>query len=103
MISPGGDLLLAPGNCGNVPLGSTFSSWYYWGHGRVGPYFVVWFDFLAIDGIENTSSYVSHDGKILNAACESIKVRPFGANSTYSLTPTTGSPSGCDIELLVGY
>ncbi|KAL7929170.1 hypothetical protein V8C35DRAFT_200216 [Trichoderma chlorosporum] len=88
-------------NWGNTPMGSTFRSW-YWGHGRAGPYSVVWFDYLAVDGTEYISSYVARDGKILNAACEGIKVRPFGANSTYPPTPTTGSPSGYDIELLVG-
>ncbi|KAL6823680.1 hypothetical protein V8C40DRAFT_248574 [Trichoderma camerunense] len=89
-------------NWGNVPMGSTFRSW-YWGHGRAGPYSVVWFDFLAVDGTEYKSSYVARDGKILNAACEGIKVRPFGANSTYPPTTTTGSPSGFNIELLVGH
>ncbi|KAK4063585.1 hypothetical protein Trihar35433_8293 [Trichoderma harzianum] len=89
-------------NWGNVPMGSTFRSW-YWGHGRAGPYSVVWFDFLAVDGTEYKSSYVARDGKILNAACEGIKVRPFGANSIYPPTATTGSPSGFNIELLVGH
>jgi hypothetical protein len=88
-------------NWGDVPLGSTFSSW-YWGHGRAGPYSVVWFDLLTVNGTEYRSSYVAHCGKILNAACDGIKVRPFGANSSYPPTPTTGSPSGYDIELLVG-
>ncbi|KAK4076545.1 uncharacterized protein Triagg1_4148 [Trichoderma aggressivum f. europaeum] len=89
-------------NWGNVPTGSTFRSW-YWGHGQAGPNSVVWFEFLAVNGTEYKSSYAAHDGKILNAACEGIKIRPFGANSTYPPNATTGSPSAYNIELLVGH
>lgn len=61
-------------------------SW-YWGHGRLGPYSIVWFSYLALDDPTNTtyvSSYVAKDGKPLVSACNStiLSVRPVGRPGT---------------------
>ncbi|KAJ7145567.1 hypothetical protein C8R44DRAFT_601176 [Mycena epipterygia] len=76
------------------------ASW-YWGHGRVGPYSIVWFDFLDITGTEFVSAYAAKDGKIVAASCTlgSIAVRPTGQNSTYPPVISTGNPSGYHINL----
>jgi hypothetical protein len=76
------------------------ASW-YWGHGRVGPYSVVWFDFLALNGTEYVSAYAAEDGVIIAASCESnsIRVRPTGQNATYPPVLSTGTPSGYHITL----
>ncbi|KAJ7268380.1 hypothetical protein C8J57DRAFT_1181335 [Mycena rebaudengoi] len=75
-------------------------SW-YWGHGRVGPYSVVWFDFLGLDGLEYVSAYAAKAGKIVVASCgaKSIRVRPVGRNSTYPPTISSKRPDGYHITL----
>ncbi|KAF7360020.1 hypothetical protein MVEN_00729600 [Mycena venus] len=79
---------------------SNVASW-YWGHGRLGPYSIVWFDFLALNGTEYLSAYAAKDGKIIAASCESnsIRVRPIGQNATYPPVLSTGPPSGYHITL----
>ncbi|KAJ7124603.1 hypothetical protein C8R43DRAFT_1030984 [Mycena crocata] len=74
------------------------ASW-YWGHGRVGPYSIVWFDYLALDGTEHVSAYAAQNGAIVAAGCDlpSTRVRPTGKNSTYPTYPpvrSTPKPSG---------
>lgn len=78
---------------------SVMQSW-YWGHANMGPYTLVWFDALHRDGQEYTSGYVSKNGIIQLASCEPGRhsVRPWGANSTYPPTMTSGRAQG--IELL---
>ncbi|KAK3937747.1 Hydroxyneurosporene dehydrogenase [Diplogelasinospora grovesii] len=80
-------------NWGVVPFVSVVQSW-YWGHGRLGPYSVVWFDTLARDGNEYGSAYVAYDGKVIEAGCgtDTLSARPFGKNSTYPPTPAIGAP-----------
>ncbi|CAI7630281.1 unnamed protein product [Penicillium pancosmium] len=61
-------------------------SW-YWGHGRLGSYSIVWFSYLAINDPTNTtyvSSYVARDGEILVDACDVslLTVRPTGSPNT---------------------
>lgn len=62
---------------------------WYWGHGRLGPYSIVWFDALVPDGTESLSAHVSLNDRILVSSCTGIKVRPLG-NATYP--PKTGDP-----------
>ncbi|CEN61980.1 hypothetical protein ASPCAL08623 [Aspergillus calidoustus] len=84
--------------------GRTFSEAFiasYWGHGRLGDYVVVWVDALAADGSNHVSAYVSKDGEILTAQCGGIKVRPYGDNSTYPPTTTSGSPTGFEIQITI--
>lgn len=75
-------------------------SW-YWGHGHLGPYSIVWFDALSIDGTESVSAYVALDGKIIFAACTGITVRPLG-NSNYPPKVNDKTPEGFSIEIDVG-
>ncbi|KAJ7614743.1 hypothetical protein DFH06DRAFT_1286249 [Mycena polygramma] len=90
-------------NWSDLPLVSNLASW-YWGHGRIGPYSIVWFDFLALNGTEYVSAYASKDNLILASSCEpgSIRVRPTGKNSTYPPHISTGPPSGYNITLDLG-
>lgn len=61
----------------------SIGSW-LWGHGRLGPYSIVFFDILSPNGTEFVSMYAARDGQIITANCArtSIKVRPSAANST---------------------
>ena len=70
---------------GNQPIVQNLANWVF-GHGRVGPYSIVWFDILDSNGTEYISSYAAKDGRIVAAQCSGIKVRPIGANSTYPPT-----------------
>jgi hypothetical protein len=74
------------------------NSW-YWGHGRLGPYSLVWFDIIGADGNEYVSSYASLDGEIIASSCSGIKVRPTGSNSQYPPVIGSGNPEGFYIEL----
>lgn len=67
----------------------------------MGPYSIVWFDFLDTTGTEFVSAYAAKDGKIVAASCTlgSIAVRPTGQNSTYPPVISTGDPSGYHISL----
>ncbi|KFY13988.1 hypothetical protein V491_06190 [Pseudogymnoascus sp. VKM F-3775] len=77
---------------------------WYWGHGRLGPYSIVWFDVLGKDGTEYFSSYAAKDGMIIASQCGdgSIKVRPTGHNSEYPPKITSGNPEGLHIDLDLG-
>ncbi|KAK2765076.1 hypothetical protein FQN54_008775 [Arachnomyces sp. PD_36] len=46
-------------NWSPVPFDPALETW-YWGHARVGPYSVVWFDIVRGDGERYISSYVSY-------------------------------------------
>ncbi|KAF8855113.1 hypothetical protein BDZ45DRAFT_746763 [Acephala macrosclerotiorum] len=46
------------------PFTDNDASW-SWGHGRVGGYFLVWFDFLAANRTEYVSAYVSKNDGII--------------------------------------
>ncbi|KAJ7693083.1 hypothetical protein B0H17DRAFT_981939 [Mycena rosella] len=87
-------------NWGNELFTTNIAVW-YWGHGRLGPYSIVWFDFFALDGREYVSSYAAKDGRIIAASCapNSIRVRPTGENSTFPPVLSTGNPSGYHITL----
>jgi hypothetical protein len=74
------------------------NSW-YWGHGRLGPYSLVWFDIIGADGNEYVSGYASLYGKIIASSCSGIKVRPTGSNSQYPPVIGSGNPGGFYIEL----
>lgn len=84
-------------------------SW-YWGHGRLGPYSIVWFSYLALDDPTNTtyvSSYVARDGEVLVSACDSslLTVRPFGSPGTTGgrYPPRVGDvPDGFRLEFDLG-
>ncbi|KAJ6617202.1 hypothetical protein B0H10DRAFT_1914609 [Mycena sp. CBHHK59/15] len=79
------------------------ASW-YWGHGRLGPYSIVWFDFLDRTGTEFVSAYAARNGKIVAASCAlgSITVRPTGPNATYPPVISSPNPTGYHIDLDLG-
>ncbi|KAJ5283089.1 hypothetical protein N7497_001745 [Penicillium chrysogenum] len=73
-------------NWSDQPFIDSVQSW-YWGHGRLGPYSIVWFSYLAIDDPSNAtyvSSYVARDGELLISACDPsiLTVRPVGSPGT---------------------
>ncbi|KAK9454614.1 hypothetical protein V1511DRAFT_460829 [Dipodascopsis uninucleata] len=78
-------------NWSDMPFVSAVSSW-YWGHGRLGPYSLVYFDTLGTDGKEYLSGYLALDGKIVSSKCSGVKVRPIG--SPYPPTVTDDPPEG---------
>lgn len=88
-------------NWGDRPIGYAVSSW-TWGHARLGPYSLVWYDALDWKGTEYVSGYVAKHGKILMNSCEpqAVSARPWGANNTYPPVVGTGSPQG--LELVFG-
>ncbi|CAG8890342.1 unnamed protein product [Penicillium egyptiacum] len=84
-------------------------SW-YWGHGRLGPYSIVWFSYLAINDPTNAayvSSYIAKDGELLVSACEPsiLTVRPIGSPGTTGgrYPPRMGDiPDGFRLEYDLG-
>jgi hypothetical protein len=66
---------------------------WYWGHARVGPYSLVWFDAINWEDTETFSAYISRDGEIVSASCEetSVRVRPYGNDTGDTFPPTTTS------------
>ncbi|KAI9816472.1 MAG: hypothetical protein M1827_001604 [Pycnora praestabilis] len=89
-------------NWSDRPFVASVGSW-TWGHGRLGPYSLVWFDSLTPNGTEYVSAYASLSGTILTASCTlaGLSVRPFGANATYPPTPA-GNPTGFNISMDLG-
>lgn len=84
---------------------SNVASW-YWGHGRLGPYQIVWFSTLTpssnVEGSEYVSAYVSKNGKLITASCapNSAKVRP---DTAYPPTQSTPQPTAFSLELDLGH
>jgi hypothetical protein len=92
---------LAVENWGTTPFTEHASAW-YWGHGRLGPYSVVWFDTVTPTGEEYVSAYVSKDGEIVYAHNSNLTVRPTGAITTFP--PVVGDePAGLAIQIDMGY
>ncbi|KAL4810354.1 hypothetical protein BDV18DRAFT_130823 [Aspergillus unguis] len=85
-------------NYGNQPFSQAFMAT-YWGHGRIGEYAIVWADTLVPNGDNYVSAYVARDGEIVTAQCEGIQVRPYGDNSTYPPTTSSGTPTGVRMEI----
>ncbi|KAJ7461326.1 hypothetical protein B0H11DRAFT_1736097 [Mycena galericulata] len=85
------------------PFITSLASW-YWGHGHIGPYSLVWFDLLDTSGTEHVSAFLSENGRIIFASCApgSISVRPTGpgrVNATYPPVLSTPDPEGYRIVL----
>ena len=61
-----------------------------WGHGRLGPYSVVWYNLLDYSGAESRRSYVVEDGEVLLVSCDSdaLIVRQKGGKAAWP--PVTG-------------
>lgn len=90
-------------NWGDRPFVESTEQW-YWGHARLGPYSLVWFDALDLAGTEYVSGYVSSDGQALLSSCASnaVVARPWGANDTYPPTITTGLMQGMEVRFDLG-
>ncbi|KAL4863648.1 hypothetical protein BDV12DRAFT_177276 [Aspergillus spectabilis] len=80
-------------NFGEQNFGSNVGSW-YWGHGRLGEYSVVWFDGLTPERQNFVSAYVARNNEILIAQCSGVTVRPYGEDATYPPLISTEPPSG---------
>ncbi|KAJ5705533.1 hypothetical protein N7536_001222 [Penicillium majusculum] len=96
-------------NWSDQPFVDSVHSW-YWGHGRLGPYSIVWFSYLAIDDPTNAtyvSSYIAKDGEVLVSACDLsiLTVRPIGSPGTTGgrYPPRVGDlPEGFRLEYDLG-
>lgn len=87
---------------GVIGLNESVTSW-YWGHGRLGPYSIVWFDALAKDGKEYFSSWISMNGTAVFQSCKdkSVVVRPWMKDDTDPVYPPKSgdpAPDGYDIR-----
>ncbi|KAK9453370.1 hypothetical protein V1511DRAFT_505523 [Dipodascopsis uninucleata] len=82
-------------NWGDKSFVSVVKSW-YWGHGRLGPYSVVFFDSIGTDGKEYVSGYLAKDGEILSTVCSGVSVRPVGKN--FPPTLLDGAPTAFSIS-----
>ncbi|KAK9486764.1 hypothetical protein V1527DRAFT_518499 [Lipomyces starkeyi] len=91
-------------NWGIAPMQTLTKTW-YWGHAKVGPYSIVWFDYISSNEQEYYSVYLAKDGvPILLGA--SITVRPYGSNKTQSEYPPSAiatNPDGFIINVDAGY
>ncbi|KAL3459317.1 hypothetical protein BJX64DRAFT_205421 [Aspergillus heterothallicus] len=85
-------------NWGDQNFASNVGSW-YWGHGRLGDYTVVWFDLLSPHRENYVSAYVARGNEVIAAQCSGITVRPYGENSEYPPLLTTGHPTGFNITI----
>ncbi|KAJ5143385.1 uncharacterized protein N7515_002172 [Penicillium bovifimosum] len=96
-------------NWSDRPFMDSVASW-YWGHGRLGPYSIVWFSYFSLEDPTNTtyvSSYVAKDGELLVSACNSsfLSVRPIGSPGTTGgrYPPRVGDvPDGFRLEYDLG-
>jgi hypothetical protein len=77
---------------------------WYWGHGRLGPYSIVWFDTLDQDGKEYYSSWITRNGKVVSQSCKdkSVVVRPWGGNTEYPPEPNAAPPAGFTLRYDLG-
>ncbi|KAK9319353.1 hypothetical protein V1517DRAFT_51832 [Lipomyces orientalis] len=91
-------------NWGDAPLQDTSKTW-YWGHAKVGPYAIVWFDYISRDGQEYYSAYLTKNGVPVSLG-SSMTVRPYGPNETqYQYPPSASStnPTGFIININAGF
>ncbi|KAL4745439.1 hypothetical protein BDW72DRAFT_211316 [Aspergillus terricola var. indicus] len=70
----------------------TSPKYWDWGHARLGPYSVVWYDLLDYSNNEHAYAYVVKDGRFVSVICaaNAVQVRQSGPNATYP--PTGGIP-----------
>ena len=81
-----------------MPFFSVVANW-YWGHGHLGPYSIVWFDARSITNTEYFSAYVAKDGRLLSSSCskKSVTARPWGGEDTYPPPHSNKSPKGFEV------
>ncbi|TVY44663.1 Tyrosinase family protein asqI [Lachnellula cervina] len=80
----------------NQPFNQSVNSW-YWGHGRLGNYSIVWSDCLSRGNNENQASYLSQDNSIISSS-NVITVRP---NDT-EFPPTINGTDPAGFTIVMG-
>lgn len=87
-------------NWGDQSFDQHVSTW-YWGHGRLGPYSLVWFDVLHPSGRKYASGYVAKNGRVLKNSCatEAVRVHPFRLKKASPLTRNASSPDGFTVTM----
>lgn len=90
-------------NWGDQSFLASTNLW-YWGHARLGPYSLVWFDAFDLEGGEYFSGYVAVNGTVLESSCAvgASIVRPWGANGVFPPDITTGIPQGLEVTFDLG-
>ncbi|KAL8283570.1 hypothetical protein RQP46_005673 [Phenoliferia psychrophenolica] len=83
-------------NWGDRPFATTVQSW-FWGHGSVGEYTIVWFSALSRTGVHTVSAYLtptsfSNTGTIPYSTCSPSKLIVLPSDGPYP--PTNGTSSG---------
>ncbi|KAH8596965.1 hypothetical protein B0O99DRAFT_705323 [Bisporella sp. PMI_857] len=84
----------------------TSPKYWDWGHARVGPYAIVWYDLLDYNDIEHSYAYVATDGEdpIVGCGATTVKVRQWGpSNMTYPYPPTNNLGLLANNGLLIDY
>ncbi|ROV98136.1 hypothetical protein VPNG_08589 [Cytospora leucostoma] len=81
-------------NWGTNPYADVLNQW-YWGHGRSGPYSVVFFWIIQDNGEIVASAYLARDEHIIYSTCDptSAVIRPFGKDGIVYPVPFNGSAS----------
>ncbi|OCK73253.1 hypothetical protein K432DRAFT_410850 [Lepidopterella palustris CBS 459.81] len=106
-IAIGDDLIVFNGtgyhdkNWATVPLAETAAFW-YWGHVRLGPYSLIWWDLFLHDTTEINHGYLVTADSVISVGCYGLKVRPTGFNSTFPPSGHSGNPQGLHIEYEFG-
>jgi len=73
-------------NWGDRSWTQDLGNW-YWGHARLGPLSLVWFDMSDSTGVEHQLGYVAENGVAIANSCGGMAVRPTGANDAYPPIP----------------
>ncbi|ROV93912.1 hypothetical protein VSDG_06284 [Cytospora chrysosperma] len=81
-------------NWGTNSYSDVLNQW-YWGHGRSGPYSVVFFWIIQDNGEIVASAYVTKHDKVIYSTCdpESVVIRPFDTEGIVYPVPFNGSAS----------
>lgn len=94
--------LIRAQNWSDQPFDQNVGDWWYWGHGRLGEYSVVWFSYQSSDGLEHVSAYAAKDSHIVTTHCQlgSARVRPIGANpGDFTVSLDLGSEGILDMNV----
>ncbi|THC94107.1 hypothetical protein EYZ11_006396 [Aspergillus tanneri] len=85
-------------NWGDQRFDQHVRTW-YWGHGRLGPYSLVWFDTVQLDGSRYVSAYVARDGRVVQSSCDTSGIQVLPNKSGASLSGNGSTLSGFSIAM----
>lgn len=90
-------------NWGDQALWDSTSQW-YWGHGRLGPYSIVFLDSLDRTAKEYATGYVTENGRVMEVSCAptSVVAHPWGNDSEYPPTGANGPIEGLGLQFQLG-